>query len=52
MVKHAVAQGVVGYLIKPFTFAGFRAKLDDYAAYRRGWPSSTPCSTRPMSTPC
>ncbi len=35
IVKHAVAQGVVGYLIKPFTFSGFRAKLDDYAAYRQ-----------------
>lgn len=35
VVRHAVAQGVVAYLIKPFTFAGFRAKLDDYAAYRR-----------------
>lgn len=34
VVKHAVAQGVVAYLIKPFTFAGFRAKLEDYAAYR------------------
>jgi response regulator of citrate/malate metabolism len=35
VVKHAVAQGVVAYLIKPFTFAGFRSKLEDYAAYRR-----------------
>ncbi|MCW2812128.1 MAG: chemotaxis protein CheY [Friedmanniella sp.] len=35
VVKQAVAQGVVAYLIKPFTFAGFRAKLDSYADYRR-----------------
>jgi response regulator of citrate/malate metabolism len=35
VVKHAVAQGVIAYLIKPFTFAGFRSKLEDYAAYRR-----------------
>ncbi|MGZ4490090.1 MAG: response regulator [Nocardioidaceae bacterium] len=34
IVKHAVAQGVVQYLLKPFTFAGFRAKLEQYAAYR------------------
>lgn len=35
VVKRAVAQGVVLYLIKPFTFAGFRSKLEQYAAYRR-----------------
>lgn len=35
VVKRAVAQGVVLYLIKPFTFSGFRAKLEQYAAYRR-----------------
>jgi response regulator of citrate/malate metabolism len=34
MVQRAVAQGVVLYLLKPFTFAGFRAKLEQYAAYR------------------
>ncbi len=34
VVKRAVAQGVVLYLLKPFTFAGFRAKLEQYAAYR------------------
>lgn len=35
VVRHAVAQGVVLYLLKPFTFAGFRAKLGQYADYRR-----------------
>ncbi|MGI8458820.1 MAG: response regulator [Propionibacteriaceae bacterium] len=35
VVKRAVAQGVLAYLLKPFTFAGFRAKLDRYADYRR-----------------
>ena len=35
VVKGAVAQGDVLYLIKPFTFSGFRAKLEQYAAYRR-----------------
>lgn len=34
VVRQAVAQGVVGYLLKPFTFAGFRLKLEQYAAYR------------------
>lgn len=34
VVRHAVAQGVVLYLLKPFTFAGFRAKLEQYSEYR------------------
>ena len=34
VVRHAVAQGVVLYLLKPFTFATFRTKLEQYAAYR------------------
>jgi len=33
VVRKAVAQGVVHYLLKPFTFAGLRAKLEQYAAY-------------------
>jgi response regulator of citrate/malate metabolism len=35
VVKRAVAQGVVLYLLKPFTYAGFRSKLEQYADYRR-----------------
>lgn len=34
VVRHAVAQGVILYLLKPFTFATFRGKLEQYAAYR------------------
>ena len=34
VVRAAVAQGVVLYLLKPFTFAMFRTKLEQYAAYR------------------
>lgn len=34
MVQQAVTQGAVLYLLKPFGFAGFRAKLEQYAAYR------------------
>ncbi len=34
VVRQAVSQGVVSYLLKPFTYPGFRAKLDQYASYR------------------
>jgi len=34
MVRAAVSQGIVQYLLKPFTFAGLRDKLERYAAYR------------------
>ncbi|WP_310961506.1 response regulator [Nocardioides terrisoli] len=34
VVRSAVSQGVVQYLLKPFTFGGFRSKLEQYAAYR------------------
>jgi response regulator of citrate/malate metabolism len=34
VVRRAVTQGVVLYLLKPFSFAAFRAKLEQYAAYR------------------
>jgi response regulator of citrate/malate metabolism len=34
VVRAAVSQGVVEYLLKPFTFAALRDKLERYAAYR------------------
>ncbi|MEH1125802.1 response regulator [Micromonospora sp. CPCC 206061] len=34
MVRAAVALGVTHYLLKPFTFAAFRDKLERYAQYR------------------
>ncbi|NYI08233.1 response regulator [Allostreptomyces psammosilenae] len=34
-VRAAVSQGVVLYLLKPFTFAAFRDKLESYAEYHR-----------------
>lgn len=34
VVRRAVSQGVVLYLLKPFSFATFRLKLEQYAAYR------------------
>ncbi len=33
-VRQAVALGVTHYLLKPFTFATFKAKLESYAKYR------------------
>lgn len=33
-VRQAVSQGVVSYLIKPFSFAAFRNKIEQYVAYR------------------
>src|SRR3954462_459380 len=33
VVRRAVAQGVVLYLLKPFSFATFRTKLEQYAGY-------------------
>lgn len=35
VVKKAVAQGVVQYVLKPFTFVGLRSKLEQYATYRQ-----------------
>ena len=34
VVRAAVSQGVVAYLLKPFSFAMFAAKLEQYAAFR------------------
>jgi response regulator of citrate/malate metabolism len=34
VVRQAVAQGVVAYVIKPFTFASFRSKIEQYLTYR------------------
>ena len=34
VVRRALSQGVVLYLLKPFTFAAFRGKLEQYAEFR------------------
>ena len=52
VVKRAVSQGVVLYLLKPFTYAGFRTKLDQYADYRAGSPPARAPSARTTSTRC
>lgn len=36
VMRAAVSYGVVGYLIKPFTFSGLRSKLESYLAYHAG----------------
>lgn len=41
VVRAAVAQGVVLYLLKPFTFTMFRDKLDQYASYRAELEATT-----------
>ncbi|NDL55534.1 response regulator [Phytoactinopolyspora mesophila] len=35
IVRSAVAHGIVQYLLKPFTFAAFRDKLERYAEFRQ-----------------
>jgi response regulator of citrate/malate metabolism len=40
VVRQAVAQGVVSYLIKPFTFAGFRSKIEQDVHYREQMAAS------------
>ncbi|MFY0406134.1 response regulator [Solicola sp. PLA-1-18] len=40
VVTRAVEQGVASYLLKPFTFAAFRDKLERLAAFRRQVASS------------
>src|SRR5664280_3754225 len=35
IVRAAVSLGIVQYLLKPFTFAALRDKLQRYAAYRQ-----------------
>lgn len=40
VVRTAVARGIVLYLLKPFTFAALRDKLDHYLAYREALESA------------
>lgn len=39
VVRSAVARGIVLYLLKPFTFAAFRDKLERYLEYRAALPA-------------
>jgi response regulator of citrate/malate metabolism len=39
MVRAAVAHGALSYLLKPFTFAAFRDRIERYRRYRRALPA-------------
>ena len=44
VVRSAVAQGAVQYVLKPFTFAGLRDKLERYADYRAATGADGPAA--------
>ncbi|MBC6462849.1 response regulator [Actinomadura sp. HBU206391] len=46
VVRAAVSQGVVLYLLKPFTFASFRDKLQRYADYHRHLAALRPAAAQ------
>ncbi len=46
MVRAAVAHGAVTYLLKPFTFAAFRDRLERYRRYRAALPSGTDAASQ------
>ena len=52
VVQAAVSFGVTQYLVKPFTSAAVRQKLDRYAAYRASLAGRTCPSRRARSTTC
>ncbi|HEY5224424.1 MAG TPA: response regulator [Microbacteriaceae bacterium] len=45
-VRSAVALGIVQYLIKPFAFATFADKMNDYVAFRQRFDDSTVLATQ------
>jgi response regulator of citrate/malate metabolism len=46
MVRAAVAHGAVTYLLKPFTFAAFRDRLERYRRYRTALPAGTDAASQ------
>jgi response regulator of citrate/malate metabolism len=46
MVRAAVAHGALAYLLKPFTFAAFRDRLERYRRYRLALPSGTDAASQ------
>ncbi|GAB2642078.1 response regulator [Nocardia goodfellowii] len=46
MVRTAVSHGVVLYLLKPFTFAAFREKLERYREFRTALPAGESAITQ------
>jgi response regulator of citrate/malate metabolism len=46
MVRAAVAHGALAYLLKPFTFAAFRDRLDRYQRYRTALPAGVDAASQ------
>jgi response regulator of citrate/malate metabolism len=46
MVRAAVARGALAYLLKPFTFAAFRDRLERYLRYRKSLPSGVDAASQ------
>jgi response regulator of citrate/malate metabolism len=46
MVRAAVAHGALSYLLKPFTFAAFRDRLERYRRYRTALPPGTDAASQ------
>jgi response regulator of citrate/malate metabolism len=46
MVRAAVAHGALSYLLKPFTFAAFRDRLERYRRYRSSLPAGTDAASQ------
>ncbi|PVY33943.1 response regulator [Williamsia muralis] len=46
MVRAAVAHGALAYLLKPFTFAAFRDRLERYQRYRQALPAGTDAASQ------
>ncbi|HEY9312093.1 response regulator [Williamsia sp.] len=46
VVRAAVANGALAYLLKPFTFAAFRDRLERYQRYREALPAGTDAASQ------
>jgi response regulator of citrate/malate metabolism len=46
MVRAAVGHGALTYLLKPFTFAAFRDRLERYQRYREALPAGTDAASQ------
>ncbi|TFV60962.1 response regulator [Mycobacterium sp. PS03-16] len=46
MVRAAVSHGALAYLLKPFTFAAFRDRLERYRRYRSALPAGTDAASQ------
>jgi response regulator of citrate/malate metabolism len=46
MVRAAVSHGALAYLLKPFTFAAFRDRLERYRRYRSALPSGVDAASQ------